>query len=121
VKLYLAGPMTGYPRWNYDAFLAAAADLRAAGYDVVSPAEIELEAGFDPDAPVGDYTDADYCAAMRRDVELVLSVDGVALLPGWSQSRGAKVEAAVASAIGIPALVLSVWLSARDQILERSR
>lgn len=116
MKLYLAGPMTGYPRWNFDAFLAAAADLRAAGYDVVSPAEIELEAGFNPDAPVGDYTEADYHAAMRRDIATVLDVDGVALLPGWSSSRGARVEASVASAVGIPALVLRVWLADRERI-----
>ena len=121
MNLYLAGPMSGIPRWNFDAFLEAAALLRAAGYEVVSPAEIELEAGFDPDAPVTDYTPADYAAAMRRDIQLILDVDGVALLPGWSSSRGAKVEAAVASAVGIPALVLRIWLADRERILEGAR
>ncbi|USL85067.1 hydrolase [Arthrobacter phage SWEP2] len=110
MKLYLAGPMTGYERWNYDAFLAGAEKLRAAGFDVVSPAEIELEAGFDPDTAPDDYTEADYHAAMRRDIQLVLEVDGVALLPGWNRSKGATAEAAVGMAVGIPVLVVDQWL-----------
>ncbi|AYN58509.1 nucleoside 2-deoxyribosyltransferase [Arthrobacter phage Liebe] len=116
MKLYLAGPMSGYEEWNYPAFLAGAERLRAAGYDVVSPAEIELAEGFDPATPASDYTSADYYAAMRRDIALILDVDGVALLPGWDRSKGARVEAAVASAIGIPARVLRVWVDQSERI-----
>lgn len=118
MRLYLAGPMSGYEEWNYPAFLEGAERLRAAGYDVVSPAEIELEAGFDPATPAADYTADDYHAAMRRDIALILDVDGVALLPGWDRSKGARAEAAVASAIGIPARVLRVWVDSADRILE---
>lgn len=117
MRLYLAGPMSGYPNWNYDAFLEGAARLRAAGYDVVSPAEIELEAGFDPSTPASDYTAADYHAAMRRDIALVLEVDGVALLDDWDRSKGARAEASVATAIGIPARVLDVWVDQSVDIL----
>jgi nucleoside 2-deoxyribosyltransferase len=104
MKVYLAGPMTGYPRWNFDAFEAAAADLRRQGHEVVSPHETDLADGFDPDAPVEEYTLADRQAAMRKDIEHVLSVDAIYLLPGWSKSRGAFVELGVADAIGIPAI-----------------
>jgi len=101
VKLYLAGPMTGYPEWNFPAFHAAAKLLRDFGYEVVSPAEIDLETGFDPSAPVSDFTPADRVAALRRDVQAILGVDGVALLEGWESSEGAKVEAHLGSALDL--------------------
>lgn len=113
MKVYLAGPMTGLPRWNFDAFAAAAAELRAAGYDVTSPHEFDLDDGFDPDAPVEGFTQDDLHAAMRRDVQAVLGVDAVVLLPGWHDSTGARLEASVASAIGTPTYLL-------DRFLERS-
>lgn len=110
MKLYLAGPMTHYPRWNFDAFEKATADLRAAGYEVVSPHELDLAAGFDPDAPVEDFTDAQHRAAMRRDVEALLSVDGVALLDGWESSTGARFEVEVSNALGLPCQPLYTYL-----------
>lgn len=99
---YIAGPMTGHPRWNFDAFAAAAADLRAHGLTVISPHEMDLADGFDPDAPVGDYTEADRHRAMRKDIAAVLSADVVYCLPGWTLSRGAQLEIKVAQAVGTP-------------------
>ena len=110
-KLYLAGPMTGYPRWNFDAFAEATAALRAAGYEVISPAEHDLAQGFDPDAPVSEYTLEDRHAAMRADIEAVLSVDGLATLPGWEASEGATLEVAVAQGIGAYAFPVGFYLS----------
>jgi hypothetical protein len=105
--------MTGYPRWNYDAFEAATAQLRAAGYEVVSPTEIDDAFGFDPDAPVEEFTEDDYVAALERDLEAIATCDGIALLPKWFESRGARAEFQYAEALGLPTLPVSLWLRLR--------
>lgn len=110
MRVYCAGPMTGVPRWNFDAFADAAAKLRALGYDVVSPHEFDLADGFDPEAPVDGFTQADLHKAMRRDIEAVLAVDAVVLLPGWEKSSGARTESHVASAVGTPVYSLDNFL-----------
>ncbi|UIW13283.1 nucleoside deoxyribosyltransferase [Arthrobacter phage Crewmate] len=111
MRLYLAGPMTGYPRWNFDAFLAGASALRRAGFDVLCPAEADLAEGFDPDAPAHHFTREHLLAALRRDAEMVLSSDGVALLDGWRHSKGALAERALARAAGLPARPVALWLA----------
>lgn len=109
MKLYVAGPMTGHHRWNFDAFEEATTRLRAAGYAVISPAETDLERGFDPDAPVEEFTPAQYREALERDVAAVFAVDGLALLPGWELSTGARAEVALATALSIPCRRVREW------------
>lgn len=102
MKLYLAGPMSNRTRWNFDAFEAAADALRTAGHDVISPAEIELDRGFDPSAPVEEFTPDKYQTALLRDLALIASeADGVAVLPDWQESNGATAEVALAVALGL--------------------
>jgi len=90
ITLYLSGPMTGLPAYNYPAFHAAAKHLRGLGYFVLNPAE-----SYD-----GDTTRRreDY---MRKDIEMLLQADMVALLPGWENSKGVAVELAVATSLGL--------------------
>ena len=47
--VYIAGPMRGYPRFNFDAFDAAQSHLESLGYRVISPAALDREVGFNPD------------------------------------------------------------------------
>lgn len=42
-RIYISGPMSGMPEHNFPAFNAEAARLRALGYDVVNPAELNPE------------------------------------------------------------------------------
>lgn len=92
-KLYLSGPMTGYPDSNYPAFAQAAAEWRRLGWSVISPAE---NFGGDTTLPRHIY--------MRRDIEQVLSVHAVAVLPGWRDSKGAQLEVRIAKELGLPIL-----------------
>lgn len=96
--LYLAGPMTGQPDHNYPAFNAAAARLRADGYTVANPAEA---------GKVDGWEWADY---VKRGLRAMLHCDGVALLPGWHESRGARLEYDVAHALKMRGMPVDDWL-----------
>ena len=100
MKLYLAGPMRGYPDWNYPAFREAAAVLRSMGHEIFSPAEKDAELGHDPnkDGHLG------YKFYMAHDLPAVLASDAVAVLPNWERSKGARLEVHVARECGIPIL-----------------
>jgi hypothetical protein len=98
MKIYIAGPMTGIPEFNFPAFHAAASDWRREGWEVVNPAEMdEAIDGFNA------KTDAakSHEHYMKRDIPLVCSCDALALLPGWERSRGVQNEVAVARMCGL--------------------
>jgi DNA-binding transcriptional LysR family regulator len=111
--LYLAGPMTGLLLWNFPAFREAAAHLRAAGYKVWSPAERDLENGFDP---ASDGASFDLRAALEADVAAVLDGDGIALLPGWEASPGVMVEILTAEGAGLPYRSVEEWLDLAESV-----
>lgn len=106
MKIYLAGPMTGLPNYNFPAFDAAAAQLRALGHEVFSPAENDRDNGYDPTGSNGhDAAEHgfDLRAALKDDLSWICDhAQAVALLPGWVRSKGANAEVALAVALGIP-------------------
>lgn len=91
-RLYLAGPMSGLPDFNYPAFRAEAARLRALGYQVDNPAE-------NPVPPCGSWT-----GYMRMALRQLVDCECVVLLPGWMESRGAVIERNLARALDMPVL-----------------
>lgn len=91
MKVYLAGPMTGYPDFNFPAFHERAAEWRREGWEVFSPAE---SFGGDTTKPYAEY--------MRHDVVAILSCDALAVLPGWQKSKGASFEVALAGMLDLP-------------------
>jgi hypothetical protein len=118
-KYYLAGPMTGIPQFNFPAFDSAAARLREAGYDIVTPSELDSPearkaALASPDGDPDGYkreTGETWGDLLARDVKIVADeVDGVAVLPGWASSRGARLEVFVARLCGKPILHSSLPL-----------
>lgn len=90
MKLYLAGPMSGYPEHNYPLFHAETARLREMGWTVVNPAEINP-----PNA-------GGWANCMKRDIAELVDCRRVATLPGWQDSKGASLEVHIAEALGIP-------------------
>lgn len=88
-RLYLAGPMTGYDDLNFPQFHHVAGQLRALGFDVVNPAEINVD-------PKSGWQDC-----MRADIQQLVTCRAIALLPNWQQSRGACLEHHIAQALGM--------------------
>jgi hypothetical protein len=100
LRVYLAGPMRGRPRYNFDAFEQAREWLRAQGADVTCPAEMDLALGFDPDRGLEEQG-FDTVEALRRDLAAIAVCDGVVFLPGSSQSSGALAEYEMARALAL--------------------
>ena len=103
MTIYLSGPMSMYgaeQQWGKAIFDAYAKRYRAQGFTVISPLEHDLEIlGGRPFQP------GDYGQCLAADVKLLGSgkVDRIYMLPGWQQSRGARLERLAAQTVGIPA------------------
>lgn len=95
--IYIAGPMSGYEKYNYPAFDVAEQQLRRRGYGVLNPTSNK------PPEPTWD-------AYMRASIGQVVAADGIAVLPNWQMSRGAALEVHIAHALQVPVLPLPEWL-----------
>ena len=87
MKIYIAGPMTGYEDYNRDAFNAEAEIMKLAGRTPLNPAILP-----------GGLTQAQYmdiCLAMIR------AADAIYLLNGYEESKGALAELAYAEKLGL--------------------
>lgn len=89
-RVYISGPMSGYPHGNREAFNQAEHALRVAGYDPINPSSNGLA------------DDATYDEHLRADLRMLLEADAVALLPGYDRSRGSQIETRLASDLNIP-------------------
>ena len=107
MKVYIAGPMSGLPYFNFDAFDAADDRISQKGHTPTNPALMCSACGFEywrhPDGdPAAAARDGfDLKAAARRDLLALTECDAIYLLPGWEQSVGARAEKAVADWLGL--------------------
>lgn len=97
--VYISGPMTGLPELNFPAFRYAATALRAMGFKVTNPVDLN------PDPT------ADWYRCMRTDIKALCDCDGLVLLPGWEASKGAHLELHLAHRLGMRVATL-------DQLLD---
>jgi hypothetical protein len=90
--------MTGLPDLNFPAFHAAAAALRARGWEVVNPAEIN------PDSSLPWHE------CMRADIKALCDCDFIVLMPGWERSQGAALELHIAQRLLLEVFTLQGFL-----------
>lgn len=81
------------PELNFPVFNAEAARLRALGFEVVNPADLN---------PVPD---TGWHECMRNDLKALLDCDALALLDGWQRSAGAHLEMHVAHRVGMEIVI----------------
>lgn len=98
-KVYLAGPMTGLPEYNYPAFFQAAELLRERGLLVQNPAE---HAQRNPQSSWVEY--------MRQALKIMLDCDELYLLPGWGKSNGVYIEHRLALDLNMPISYPEDWM-----------
>jgi hypothetical protein len=87
-KIYISGPMTGIEQFNHPAFANQAKRLRSLGFDVVNPAEHGEEVGLE------------WHQYLRKDIRLLVDCNAIYMLPGWSKSKGARLEHYIAVELG---------------------
>lgn len=109
MKVYIMGPINGFPDGNAPAFAAAADQLREMGHEPVNPHDIGPLEHEGPclGSPTINPTAHRYGCYMVPDIHALLDCDGYTKLPGWSISKGATVENAVAIVCGKKLVVLS--------------
>jgi hypothetical protein len=102
MRVYIAGPMSHIQLFNFPYFDIVAKALRAKGYEVVSPAELddaEYRAKVLSEGLTGYETHllGAWGDCLARDVKLISDggIEGIILLPDWQKSRGARLEAFV--------------------------
>lgn len=89
-RIYIAGPMTGYPYYNYKSFHDVESQLNAAGYQYINNPARHFHGN--QELPWETY--------IAKAIDVIMNSEAVVVLPGWYKSVGARLEIAIATAIG---------------------
>lgn len=94
MHIYLAGPITGFPDRNRNQFNKWADRLRLCGHKVFNPTTLP--------------EDMKESKALAYELQYIClqDVEGVAFMPGWENSKGSRVEHALAVALNIRRIYL---------------
>ena len=92
-KIFIAGPMRGYPNYNFDKFDRFEKLLKDNGIDCVNPGRIsrkfkEVEVNNDINV---------YNEMVRLQQEAQKTCNAILLLDGWQWSEGVKLEVKTAA------------------------
>lgn len=92
MKIYISGKITGTTDYK-ERFARAEEMLKSRGHEVVNPCHIDDGGETKP-----------WEWYMKRCIPLLTECDGIYLLKGWSESRGARLEWMVAKGLGMNVL-----------------
>lgn len=90
-RIYISGKITGLDiKVAEGYFEAVEQQLTKAGHIPINPMKI---LGYDPKHTWKDY--------MVADIEALLGCDAILMLENWTDSKGAKIEHAIAEKLGL--------------------
>ena len=123
--IYIAGPMRGLYLYNFPEFDAWGDKLIAKGWDIISPAQMDRDAGFDPcflpdthdwnNEPPGMNIDI----VMGRDLAAIEQCDAIALMPRWWGSEGAMREKEHADKYNIKLMLLANGVLSPEELFNQ--
>ena len=119
--VYLAGPMTGLPQFNFGQFEVVSGILRAEGFNVVSPHEsdpghVQKIAWLSPDGdPSALPPDDGPLPTALRNVEGTFGCDLIGLLPNWHKSAGTRHEIETAHRFKIPVTPVELLIALGEE------
>jgi len=111
-RVYIAGPMRGYPNFNFAAFFSAEKELKEEGFDLIFNPARKDEEDYGKDFAKGNLdgnleqlteeTGFNLREALAIDLDWICKyATHIYMLPGWEKSAGATAERATAIALGI--------------------
>jgi hypothetical protein len=107
-RVYISGPMTDVDGFE-DAFDRAEEALIKAGFSVINPANISQdESILEGVRQLVGGKSAEWVAYIFRDLVFILSCNYILLLPGWTESLGAKIEFFFAARLGLKAMFVDM-------------
>lgn len=98
LNIYIAGPIANTDDFVYR-FGVARGEVGLMGYQPVCPIELN---GVDENSRKEDAENR--LAYLRKDIAALINCDGIYLLRGWENSRGARLEKLIAD--GLDLLIL---------------
>ena len=103
MRIYLSGKITGLDKEVYTRqFARAETFYKTSGFEVMNPVKIGEEIlKRNPSATWEDF--------MAEDIKALESCTHIALLEGWEESKGAKMEKAEAEKMGLEIMQLKFF------------
>lgn len=103
MRIYLSGKITGLDKEVYSRQFERAENFyKTGGFDVINPVKIGEEIlKQNPSATWEDF--------MQKDLEALKTCTHIALLEGWEESKGAKMEKAEAERMGLEIMYLKFY------------
>jgi hypothetical protein len=101
-KCYISGAVTGLPiKHVKEKFKYAAGFIEIKGYEAINPMAFKHPKQKDRELTWVDY--------MALDIHLLLQCDTIFMLKDWGQSKGARIEHAIAKEIGLKVLYQGIY------------
>lgn len=114
-KIYIAGKMTGVTQFNFPMFDKIRDKLLKEGFEVFSPADHDRFLLGKPEGWLPEEKDSEgpwikwsiknapsLRTMLGADLAWIAAhADGIVMLPGWEDSKGANAEWALAKALGL--------------------
>lgn len=96
-RIFISGPMSGLPEYNFPNFYRMADRLKNMGFEVVNPADLAIT--HEVAKVIADPIE--FRAMLEEEWEALRHCDTILLLEGWENSKGGRSELELALELGL--------------------